>query len=462
MQLVALCYASGMDYTSVFKDKKVTVMGLGLLGRGVGDSAWLARAGAELIVTDTKSAEELAPSLKWLSEFPDISYRLGEHWREDFRDRDLVLKAAGVPLDSPFIAEARQNGSPVDMSASLFMRLTGIPVVGVTGTRGKSTVTHLVHAILTHAGRKTLLGGNVRGVANLALLNEVTDEHIGVFELDSWQCQGLGESYSLRAPEVKQGPHSPSVAVFTTFMDDHMNYYQGDRDRYLADKAQLFLHQHESDHLVLGRQALESLQSYKTRMRAHVTIADETSVPKSWKPQLLGAHNRYNIGVAVETARILGVDEDDIQEAVERFSALPGRLEPVGEYAGMRAYNDTNATTPDAAAASLAALRSIGEESIVLIAGGTDKGLSLTPLLEALNKEVHLVLLPGTGTDRLLAEYQGEYVLTESLEDALTKAASFAGHGRTLLFSPGFASFGLFKNEYDRGEQFVSGINSGA
>lgn len=449
-----------MDYRGVFKGKKVTVMGLGLLGRGVGDSAWLARAGAELIVTDKKTEKELESSLEQLKGFPHISYRLGEHWREDFRDRDLVLKAAGVPLDSPFIGEARQNGSPVDMSASLFMRLADIPVVGITGTRGKSTVTHLVHAILTHTGRKALLGGNVRGVSNLALFDEVTRDHIGVFELDSWQCQGLGESQSLNTSEVKQGPHSPSVAVFTTFMDDHMNYYGGDRERYLADKAQIFLHQNESDHLVLGRQTLESLEPYKSRMRAHVVVADESSVPKSWKPQLLGEHNRYNIGVAVETARVLGVDEEDIQETVENFNALPGRLEPIGEYADMHAYNDTNATTPDATAASLRALRRAGQGETVLIAGGADKGLSLAPLLKELADGVRVVLLPGTGTDRLLNEYGGEYVLADSLKDAVSKAAVLGKEGSALLFSPGFASFGLFKNEYDRGEQFVSLIKN--
>jgi UDP-N-acetylmuramoylalanine-D-glutamate ligase len=146
--------------------------------------------GAELVVTDLKSRAELAESVAQLESFPNISFVLGEHRLADFSDRDLILKAAGVPLDSPYIAEAKKNNVPVRMSADLFAELSGVPVIGVTGTRGKSTVAHMLHVILKAAGVPTLLGGNVRGVSTLALLPEVTPAHRAVLELDSWQCQG--------------------------------------------------------------------------------------------------------------------------------------------------------------------------------------------------------------------------------------------------------------------------------
>src|SRR5665213_1327709 len=123
-------------------------MGLGLLGRGLGDARFLAECGAQLIVTDLKAQEELKDSLEQLKKFSNITFRLGEHRLEDFRDRDLIIKAAGVPLTSPFIAEAKKNNIPVRMSADLFAELAGVPVVGVTGTRGKSTVSHLIAHIL--------------------------------------------------------------------------------------------------------------------------------------------------------------------------------------------------------------------------------------------------------------------------------------------------------------------------
>ena len=177
-----------------FKGKKITVMGLGLLGRGIGDVAFLAEQGAELIVTDLKTADELAESLKPLKQFANITYVLGEHRLEDFRNRDFILKAAGVPFDSIYIAEAEKQGIPVEMSTALFAALTPATIVGITGTRGKSTVTHLLHTVLQekYQGSETrvFLGGNVRGVSTLPFLAQAKKGDIAVLELDSWQLQG--------------------------------------------------------------------------------------------------------------------------------------------------------------------------------------------------------------------------------------------------------------------------------
>jgi UDP-N-acetylmuramoylalanine--D-glutamate ligase len=125
------------DYRSFFEGKKITLMGLGLLGRGAGDARFLASLGAALTITDIKSEKELAPSLKELAAFPNITYRLGGHRLEDFQHCDMVIKAAGVPLDSSYIAEAKKHGIPVRMSADLFVEFAGITILGVTGTRGK-------------------------------------------------------------------------------------------------------------------------------------------------------------------------------------------------------------------------------------------------------------------------------------------------------------------------------------
>jgi UDP-N-acetylmuramoylalanine--D-glutamate ligase len=372
--------------------------------------------------------------------------------------RDLVLRGAGVPDDNECVVTARKDGVAVDMSASLFTRIADIPMIGVTGTRGKSTVTHLLDAILRADGRTTLVGGNVRGVSNLQLLEKVEHDTIGVFELDSWQCQGFGEARSLQVPGVRQGPLSPSIAVFTSFMQDHLNYYHGDMERYLADKANIFLAQSESDTLIVGKQAYEALAPYKSRIRSHVIVADESDAPHGWKLKLLGAHNRYNIGIAVAAARALGVEFDTIRSAVEAFEALPGRLQFVREVSGVRIYNDTNATTPDATAASLYALDPAQKRNIVLIAGGMDKGLDPAVMTHAVHDTCkHVVLLPGTGTDKLVAACKlttANCTKVDSLAEAIQNVWLVANQGDILLLSPGFASFNLFKNEYDRGEQF--------
>lgn len=452
-----------MNYKEYFKGKKITLMGLGLLGRGVGDAEFLAECGADLIVTDLKKKEDLEESLSRLSDFKNITYVLGEHRLEDFKNRDLIIKAAGVPLDSSYIAEAKKNNIPVRMSADLFAELSGAPIVGITGTRGKSTVTHLIAHILKADGREVLLGGNVRGVSNLSLLKEARQNTIAVFELDSWQLQGFGEAKI-----------SPSVAVFTTFMSDHMNYYKNDTSTslsagmalYFADKANIFLHQKPDDIFILGEQTVSSLKEYgyDKKVKAHTIIAGAKNLPKEWKLQILGEHNRMNAGVAIATTEALGVDRDVIQKAVESFKGVSGRLELVRELNGVKIYNDTTATTPDATIAALKALSSPSTGSgqnpnIVLILGGADKGLDMSKLIAELpNHCKEVLLLPGTGTERIKDDLS-KYTIYRIFSDAVAEAVRIAEKGDIVLLSPAFASKGMFQNEYDRGDQFVELVN---
>ncbi|MDP3645632.1 MAG: Mur ligase family protein, partial [bacterium] len=225
-------------YNDAFKGKKITVMGLGLLGRGVGDVVFLAKCGAEVVVTDKKSESELAQSVEQLKKYSNVTFHLGGHNIEDFQNCDMVLKAAGVRLDSPEIAAARAADIPIVMSTALFAKYAteaGAIIVGVTGTRGKSTIAHMIFHTLQKAGKRSHLGGNVRGVSTLAMLPDVHKRDIAVLELDSWQLQGFGD---LRI--------SPHIAVFTNLMSDHQNYYL-DTETYFTDKSNIFKFQKEGD-----------------------------------------------------------------------------------------------------------------------------------------------------------------------------------------------------------------------
>lgn len=421
-------------------------MGLGLLGRGVGDARFLASQGAELIVTDLKSREELATSVEALSAFANITFVLGEHRLEDFRDRDFILKAAGVPLDSMYIEEARKAGIPIKMSASWFKELSGIPLIGITGTRGKSTVTHMLHDILLAAGGKILLGGNVRGVSTLALLEEATSEHTALFELDSWQLQGFGEDRM-----------SPELALFTTFYPDHLSYYKDDIDAYLADKANIFLYQKPEDTLILGDQmALTVIDKYESQIASKVLVAGEKTLPEGLELLVPGEHNRYDAALALAAARALGVDDAISIKALEAFLGIPGRLELVALKDGVSFYNDTNSTTPEATIVALHALAEEGGARICLIMGGHDKGLEMKNLVELIGESTkHVSLLAGSATDRV-KEFLPEAPVFNSLEEAISDAQKYAVPGDTVLLSPAFSSFGMFTNEYDRGDQFTA------
>lgn len=397
-------------------------MGLGLLGRGVGDAVFLAEQGAELTVTDFKPTTELAPSLEKLKRFPNINYTFGTHKLEDFRGRDLVLYGPKTPLDSPYLAEARKESKHVTMSTALFAKLASVPTVGVTGTRGKTTTTMLITHTLAKAGKRVLLGGNVRGVSTLALLPEVKPDSIAVLELDSWQLQGFRDE--------KLSPH---IAVFTNFMQDHLDYYTSEA-QYFEDKAAIFRFQKPGDTLIVGSQVTDRI------LDAHPPVDPiKPTFPGPWKLKLLGAHNKEKATLAAEALRALGLTEGQIKEGLESFEPVPGRLEFVREVRGVKIYNDNNATTPEA---TLAALDALGNAHTILIMGGSDKGLDMSALMARLSQLKKVVRIE------------------QGLPAALSEAVSVAKPGDTILFSPAYASFGMFKNEYDRNDQFMAVVKA--
>ncbi len=439
------------EWQSFFKGKKVTQLGLGLLGRGVNDAIFLASHGVELVVTDKKTKEQLAASLEKLKPYgQSIRFVLGEHRLDDFRGKDFILKAAGVPLLSPEIAEARRQHIPIEMDASLFAKLAppGVILVGITGTRGKSTTTHLIYHIVKAAGKRVFLGGNVRDMATLPLLRDVLPGDVVVLELDSWQLQGFGEA--------KLSPH---IAVFTSFMEDHLNYYGGSMDTYFSDKAHIFKYQCCHDVLIVGEGVVNRVANAQPPVA--MMVAKATDVPREWSVHIVGEHNRVNIACALMAARSLGITDAVIRSAVESFSGIPGRLEKILTLRGVTFYNDTTATTPLAAAAGCQALSS-GVRQIVLICGGADKELDVTPLIAAIRHHVKkVILLPGSGTDRVFEDILSARVPVfrcASMADAVREAFQAAQQGDVVLLSPGFASFGPppggFQNEYDRGDQF--------
>jgi UDP-N-acetylmuramoylalanine--D-glutamate ligase len=435
-----------------FRNKKITVMGLGLLGRGVGDIRFFAEERADIIVTDLKTKEELASSVEALRGFDNITFVLGEHRIEDFQNRDLILKAAGVPLDDPFIAEAKKNRIPVEMSGSLFASLTRAMIIGVTGTRGKSTVTHLLYEILKNTRetkRNVYLGGNIKGVSTLQYLREAEPGDIAVLELDSWQLQGFGDREM-----------SPHVAIFTTFLPDHLNYYHGDLNAYLDDKSNIFKFQKPDDILVVGSQAAPIVKErYGSSIQSMIIEVGGDQLPRDWHVQIPGLHNRYNAAIAMRAAELLGVGLKTIRDSIEHFRGVPGRLEFIRDLGGVKIYNDTTATTPDA---TLAALRAFGTgRNTVLILGGADKNLDMGHLfLNMPNYVKAVVTLPGSGTDSVsheLKKLEKENVAVKhakTLEGAVKDALALCRKGDNLVLSPGFASFGQFKNEFDRGDQF--------
>jgi UDP-N-acetylmuramoylalanine--D-glutamate ligase len=437
-----------------FEGKKITLLGLGLLGRGVGDAEFLANCGAHLIVTDVKTDAELAESVRRLKTVPNIEFHLGGHTEKDFIDADLVIKAAGVPLNSKEIAIAKEHDVQVAMSTALFAKYateSGATIVGVTGTRGKSTVSQMIFHSLQRAKRRSHIGGNVRGVSTLAMLPEIESGDIVVLELDSWQLQGFGDLQI-----------SPHVSVFTNLMPDHLNYYSSSitpdgvrtgMEEYFSDKANIFRYQHGTDFLFTGKDIFEKVSAMQPPASPQVP----PSIPTDWKLKLIGEHNRENASFAVAALRALQLSDEEIKDGVGSFEGVEGRLQFVREANGIKIYNDNNATTPEA---TIVALDALGTD-VTLITGGSEKGLDLKELVSSIKAHGSRVILLThenyKGSVRLAAELRAADVPFDEapgIQQAVDLAVNNKKEG-TILFSPAFASFGMFKNEYERNDRFL-------
>jgi UDP-N-acetylmuramoylalanine--D-glutamate ligase len=434
-----------IDPCRLFSGKKITVMGLGLLGRGLKDTQFLVKCGAEVTVTDLKTADQLQSSLDQLQGLP-IKFKLGVHDVDDFRKADMILRNADVPQTSPFLKIAEESGVPVEMDESLFCKHFAGRVVGITGTRGKTTTTTLTHMILSHGNARAFLAGNIMGCATLPLLAEATEHDIVVLELSSWQLQGFHKAGI-----------SPSASVFTNIYPDHLNRYNGMED-YTWDKKAIFMYQTGEDFCLFNADQPEMV-AMASEAPGVKGFFSEKDVPADWAVKLPGSHNRQNIAAAIGLTSRLGVSIEKIREAVEDFSGVEHRLQWLGDVDGIGFINDSTSTTP---VAGNVALNSLKGKRILLIAGGADKKLDLTPFASEAAKLSHrIALLEGSATAKLregIVQSGGEGKISgvfQSLEDAVANLLSTAERGDVVLLSPGCASFGMFRNEFHRGETFV-------
>jgi UDP-N-acetylmuramoylalanine--D-glutamate ligase len=451
---------------NALRGRRVLVMGLGLLGGGVAAARYAVRMGAaEVVVTDLRSAETLGESMAKLDGLP-IRYVLGRHEMADFARAEVVVRNPGVRRNSPYLAAARAAGARVEMEIAWFFRACPGKIAGVTGTRGKSTVTTLLHAILSEAGMRPLLGGNLGGIETLSLLPEITPVRWVVLELGNWMLEGLHP--------IRRSPH---LAIFTNLLPDHLDAYDS-MDDYGEAKSAIFRYQGTDDYAIFNADNDYSRRYGETAPGGHVWyysaergVAYPRAHPDQSRPfayaeaiQLRGAHNLGNVQAAALVAELIGVEGETIRRAVASFGGVPHRLEVVRELDGVTWVNDSASTAP---VAGVAALLSFAEP-VILIAGGNAKNLDASEFAsEAARRAKRVILLKGNATEgfgellRAAAVEAGradtETFIAGPYDDlaaAIHEARETAAAGEVVLLSPGFTSFGLFLNEFDRGDQF--------
>jgi UDP-N-acetylmuramoylalanine--D-glutamate ligase len=420
----------------------VLILGLGQYpqGSGVAAAVYFAQHGHEVIATDLKTAAQLKENVKRLKKFKNVKFRLGKHDLKDIRWAELIVRNPRVRRNSPEMKLAAKLDIPLESDLSIFMKSCPCPVVGVTGTRGKSTTTTLIHQILSASKkwRRVWLGGNIL-VSPLTFIDQVKENDIVVLEMSSWQLEATGEAGV-----------SPQYALWTNLMRDHLNTYSS-MEEYAEAKAQIFRHQQPGDVVFLPQDT--SFNEYAKEAPGKVVrIKMKGKMPI----KASGEHNQQNARAATALATHLGVKSSIIRKVLSDFGGLQYRQEVVAVKNGIMFVNDTTATTPDA---TIAALNAYKGKVLHLIFGGNDKELEFEEFVRVLakRKDVATYLMPGDAHKKiepLFKKYKICYMDVKDLKGAMKSAKLYAEKGDVILLSPGATSFGQFKNEFDRGEQF--------
>jgi UDP-N-acetylmuramoylalanine--D-glutamate ligase len=440
------------------KGKKVLVVGLGK--SGLAAALFLRRRGAQVTVSDVRSAEALAKDIPALLE-EGIMVEAGGHGLLTFRRQDLIVVSPGVPLNTPELAQVISFGLPVIGELELAARFLKGKMLAITGSNGKTTTTALVGEILTKAGLPTLVGGNI-GVPVVALIDQSTDDTWSVLEVSSFQLESTVQFH-------------PKISVILNITPDHLDRH-GSFENYALAKERIFAAQGAQDHLVLNADNLRAAES-AARTSANVYLFSmehevvrgawldngfvvyragksepiERVVPLSGIP-LKGAHNVENVLAAVCAARLAGASADSIRQAVLSFQAVEHRLEFVANVNGVDFYNDSKATNVDATIKAVASFQS----GIHLIMGGKDKGSDYTQMAQLLRSRVRAVYTIGSAAAKIESQLRGmvSILSCETLEKAVSAAASAAHPGDVVLLAPACSSFDQFESYEHRGRVF--------
>jgi UDP-N-acetylmuramoylalanine--D-glutamate ligase len=409
-----------------FKNKKVAILGYGIEGRDT--ERFLKKMGADITILDQK---------------------FDPNYLKDLDRFDVIVRSPGVYRYLPELINAEKSGCLITSAIKIFFERCEGKIIGVTGTKGKGTTATLIYEILKRNGRDVYLAGNI-GKPYLELLPKLNK--------DSWVVEELS---SFQLIDLKQSPH---IAVVLNITVDHLDWHKN-LEEYIDSKRNILAHQSASDWAVIN-EGYETPRSFAELTKAKVVFFSKTKLEKKYKEDLLlrGEHNLENIAAAVAVAEVIGIDEKVILDTTRSFKGLEHRLELVKEVGGVTFYNDSFATGPQPV---IAAINSFTEPE-TLILGGSDKGLNYQELGEVINKSGNIknVILIGE-TGPMIGKYLDSnlqftiYNLQKTnMEEIIKKAFEVTPKGGVVILSPAAASFDMFKDYKDRGNQFKKAVES--
>jgi len=432
--------------------KRVALLGLGVENLALAKFLLSHNVGCQLTICDMRSQEQLADRFAEFARHDNVSWKLGVEFNQGLEPFDFLFRSPGWTLECPGIKSALKKNKKIVLTSAMEQFLEVCPtrnIIGVTGTKGKGTTSSLIAAILRKAGKTVWLGGNI-GIAPFAFIDGIKSEDWVVLELSSFQLQGM--------------KYSPHIAVMTNFSREHLapadpnnsNFHKSLKEYWQA-KWRIASNQQATGYLVANNKLAKRIN--KELPRSQTIYFSRLA----WPSQLIGKHNQENVAAAALVADIIGIDAVTAQAAVKEFAGLEHRLELVRTVNGVDYYDDSFATTPEATMIALKSFR----KPVILLAGGADKGADFKSMAKLIAKrKIKTVILfdgaatPRLKTDLLEAGYaEGKILAADSMVSAVSQAANLAKPDDAVVMSTACASFGIFKNYKDRGNQFKAAVS---
>jgi UDP-N-acetylmuramoylalanine--D-glutamate ligase len=445
-----------------WQKKKIAILGFGI--EGLSSAQFLREKGADVWILDRKQKENLDHEMITQAEQLGAQFILGKNYLDNLTEFDIIIRSPGVKRLLPEILVAEKKGVIVTSQTKIFFDLCPCSIIGVTGTKGKGTTSSLIYEMLKEAGMDTYLGGNI-GVPPLTFLEKLQSSSIVVLELSSFQLQDMTKS--------------PHIGVLLMITSEHLDHHATQKE-YVDAKRNLLRFQTRDDFAIINRDYPASNESdiytdakvfYVSRERetdnacfafqGSVVVrrnGSDDDIMKTSEIALPGKHNLENVCAAVMTARLAGVSTKHIIQVLKTFTGLPHRLELVSEIKGVKYYDDSFSTTPETA---IAAIKAFNEPKI-LILGGSSKGSDFTELGKVIRDSDSIKAIIGIGEEwdeirSQIANVKSQILFIEGAENMhqIVQAASkIAKSGDVVLLSPACASFDMFKDYKERGEQF--------
>lgn len=445
-----------MYFVNKMNGKKIVILGAGESGAGAAVLA--VKKGFDVFVSDLSEIKE---KYKHLLNEHGIDWEEGKHSEEKILDADEVVKSPGIPDKAPMVKKLKENGIPIISEIEFAGRYTSAKMICITGSNGKTTTTMLIYHLLRTAGLNVGLAGNV-GTSLALQVSENSYDHY-VVELSSFQLDNM---YDFKA----------DIAILLNITPDHLDRYEYIFQNYVNAKFRITQNQTEDDVFIYWnddpviREELKK-RTFKAQMYSFAETKEDgvkaytendqliVNTPKhtfTMEQDLLaltGKHNLYNSLAAAITGNVLDIKNEDIRQSLSDFSGVEHRLEYVATVKGIKFINDSKATNVNSCWYALQSMKT----PVVLILGGTDKGNDYTEIEELVKEKVRAMVYLGVDNDKLHAFFDNKVAQTtdaRSMEEAVAKAYELAEKDDTVLLSPCCASFDLFKNYEDRGQQF--------